>query len=552
LFFAASKRPPQPEHFKPKATDPNSNKNDARDRRAGDGTQPFMDRASYDALEFDDVVASLDTARLNLGRCALVRSLVCPPLDAQTVRDRQDALEELANRPDLRLELESAIDRAAKFESSVNDLAWGEFGGLVDFSDAASGTTTRAGFGHSAIKRVRLMLKELLKALENAPQPESAYLRSLFADISEIANSRYFQLLTAGYISECGPLTMEEKKKIILAYRFRPTFFKPMLLAGLALGVVGLSQYVASTYGGAGPGMVGGFYLFGFWAMVPLTAAYIAIVGKIDRDSFILPAGRTLLKDGKAKAGFEALAQLDVLLSHHRNLEALDGAPSLPEIRDEANHQITMNGLRSPLIGRDRNAYVTNDVALLEARITFLTGPNSGGKTALAKALMHSQILGQAGCYVPASSGCLVPADRIFYQIPLAGSLKQAEGRFATELSRTRDIFFAATERSFAVLDEPFEGTSFDERIAISRDVVDGFLKLKATLILITHNHELARQYRGAGVGGAAQFLEAIFEGDDATFRFETGIAETSRASQVARDISFSRTDIKRHLGVNK
>ena len=85
------------------------------------------------------------------------------------------------------------------------------------------------------------------------------------------------------------------------------------------------------------------------------------------------------------------------------------------------------------------------------------------------------------------------PADRIFYQIPQPGQLERHEGRFATELSRTRDIFFACSPMSLTVLDEPFEGTSFEERLSVSRQVLDGFIKLGSSTIFITHNHALAR-----------------------------------------------------------
>ena len=50
-------------------------------------------------------------------------------------------------------------------------------------------------------------------------------------------------------------------------------------------------------------------------------------------------------------------------------------------------------------------------------RALLLTGPNMGGKSTLLRATCTAVILAQIGCWVPASSAVLSPADRIFTRL---------------------------------------------------------------------------------------------------------------------------------------
>jgi DNA mismatch repair ATPase MutS len=122
------------------------------------------------------------------------------------------------------------------------------------------------------------------------------------------------------------------------------------------------------------------------------------------------------------------------------------------------------------------------------------------------------------------------------------------EGRFGFELQRTRDIFFAATPKSLVVLDELAEGTTQDERIDVSRDVMEGFQRLGSTTVLATHNYELIEWFRQQGGG---QYWQVEFAGEEPTHRIVEGISHTSHAKRVAKKIGFSRADIDTHLSAH-
>ena len=284
-----------------------------------------------------------------------------------------------------------------------------------------------------------------------------------------------------------------------------------------------------------------------FYGSLPLVPVYIAVVGTVERDSFIAPVGREFVKDALARRAIDALGEVDLLLTLLRYRERFPAITCLPDIVDSDKHRAMLRGVRNPVITLEHPNYVENDVVLEKARLSFITGPNSGGKTALCKTVLQCQALAQMGSYVPASEAVISTADRIYYQVPQPGHLDRAEGRFATELSRTRDIFFLATHNSLLVLDEPFEGTSFKERLTVSKQVLDGFIKLESSVLFITHNHELAKSYRKSR-SAKAQFRATDFENEKPTYRFKQGIASHSYAETVAKEIGFSKGDIDRRF----
>ena len=113
---------------------------------------------------------------------------------------------------------------------------------------------------------------------------------------------------------------------------------------------------------------------------------------------------------------------------------------------------------------KNNPSYVPNDVNLVDAKLTLITGPNSGGKTTFCKTVVQEQLKGQIGCYVNASRAKMAIADRVYYQAPRFDSLQDEEGRFGTELKRTKEIFYSTTPQSLVILDELAEGTTLEEK----------------------------------------------------------------------------------------
>lgn len=140
-------------------------------------------------------------------------------------------------------------------------------------------------------------------------------------------------------------------------------------------------------------------------------------------------------------------------------------------------------------------------------------------------------------------------ADRIFHQAPEISQLADGEGRFGTELRRTKAIFMAASAQSLVIMDELSEGTTHEEKIEISMNILDGFAKKGSCTLLITHNHALVDQYAARS---EALTRQVEFAAGSPTFRLIPGISRISHADKVAARIGFTKADIERHLEQEK
>ena len=147
-----------------------------------------------------------------------------------------------------------------------------------------------------------------------------------------------------------------------------------------------------------------------------------------------------------------------------------------------------------------------------------------------------------------AASAILSVADKVFYQAAEISQLEDGEGRFGTELKRTRDIFLASTAKSLVVLDELSEGTTLEEKMETSVNILDGFYQKGCNTLLITHNHQLVDHFIGQKIGMA---LQVEFIGDEPTHKLIQGISRVSHAHRVAKKIGFSKEDIAGYLADN-
>jgi DNA mismatch repair ATPase MutS len=133
----------------------------------------------------------------------------------------------------------------------------------------------------------------------------------------------------------------------------------------------------------------------------------------------------------------------------------------------------------------------------------------------------------------------------IRYQAPKFDGLQDDEGRFGTELGRTRDIFFATTPKSLVILDELAEGTTHEEKLHESFGILSDFHTIGNNTVLVTHNHSLVDRFMVAGKG---QCLRVEFEGDDPTYRIVPGISRVSHADRIVKRMRFSKEERHRHM----
>jgi DNA mismatch repair ATPase MutS len=278
---------------------------------------------------------------------------------------------------------------------------------------------------------------------------------------------------------------------------------------------------------------------------LPMMLAYIPVIGGYDRDNCIIPLRDRFRKSEALGELLDGLGQLDELLSFIKYAEAYGSDCVLPDMHAADTHSMYLDAAKNPVLGHKNPDYVANDFQIADERLVFITGPNSGGKTAFCKTVTQIQLLAQIGSYVSARQAKLSVADSIFYQAPEISHLDDGEGRFGTELKRTRDIFLATSAKSLVVLDEMAEGTTFEEKMQSSIDVLDGFYRKGNSTILITHNHQLVDVFVKRGTATPKQ---VEFADDLPTFKLVAGISRVSHADRVAKKIGFSKQDIENYL----
>lgn len=506
----------------------------ARAAKTGEGV---LDESTFNTIEVDRLFDAVNCAGTVVGQATLYRSLAHPLSSVEAITAKQDALKELDSKADLRARIEAMVQQAAKHEEEFYRLLFGTFVGTL--GDPRDKMET-GGYGHTTYRQGTKLMLDLVKGAQGLPTPESPYLRARLDALKAFGSTRSHALMEGpAYLTERAIKTRAEKWLLTPAIKFRPTLFKPRLIITLLIAL-GLLLHYAPALGVARAAMPA-LLVFLF----PSFMLYGPVIGGFDRDSIIYPLRDGYRNSRDVQQALEALGQIDELLSFHRYAKAFGSVTVLPTLIDTDRHAMILKTVRNPILGKGNTDYVPNDINLNGVKLTFVTGPNGGGKTAFCKTIAQVQLLAQIGCYVPAERAQLSVADRIFYQVPESNSLADREGRFGTELQRTKAIFFASSPRSLVILDELAEGTTYQEKLEISHTILGGFYQVGNNTILVTHNHELAEQFQKRDVG---LYRQAEFIHGSPTHRLVEGISRVSHADKVARRIGFAKEDIERHL----
>jgi DNA mismatch repair protein MutS len=499
-----------------------------------------IDESAFNAIEVDELFDAVNHASTIIGQAVLFRSLTQALGVLDEIKAKQQAVEELRSNSVLKETLERIVETAAEHEKDFYLLLFGEF--LGTFGTAREEHEIE-GYGYLQFKRgIRFML-ELVDQIQATEVPQSAYLKTLFDKIRAFAETRAFSLMKGPvYITESGIQSRQERKgSFSPAIIFRPRLFKPLLITFFFGIIWALAHFFPTDMFNVSVEAIPTAMIF----FVPLLLIYYPVVGGFDRDSCIIPLRNEFRNSSDVAETLDALGQLDELLSFIKFADTFGSSMVLPDLVESDHHRINLVDARNPVLGKQNYAYIANDFVLDDDRLVLVTGPNSGGKTAFCKTVTQIQLLAQIGCYVPAQSATLTVADRIFYQAPEISHLDDGEGRFGTELKRTKDIFLATTAKSLVVLDELSEGTTFEEKMESSSNVLNGFYRKGNSTILITHNHQLVDNFVRQGIGLPKQ---VEFAHDAPTYKLIEGISRVSHADRVAKKIGFSKEDIDNYL----
>ena len=444
----------------------------------------------------------IDRTVTSMGARLLRSWLLRPLISLERIRDRLDAVEELAFR---------ATDRGRFREvlKTVHDVE--RLVGRVALGTAGPRDLVALRMSIAAIPRLRLMLDEV----------QAPLLRSLLAELDDLADIR--DLIERTLIDEPGAFArdggftrdgvdadldalkaisrsgrqviaeMEERERVrtgigSLKVRFNRVFGYYIEISKSNLRAVPADYQRKQTIAGGER-----------FTTPPLKEYEEKVLGAderiLERELEIFESLRTAVaaEAPRIQDTARALASLDVLAGLAETAAICNFTK--PHVHD--GDELVATDARHPVVERFATApFVPNDVDLNSSvrQLVVLTGPNMGGKSTYLRQTALLPLLAQTGSFVPAKDAKIPIVDRIFARVGASDNIARGQSTFMVEMQETAAILHAATSRSLVVLDEIGRGTATFDGLSIAWAVAEYLAsnpKARPKTLFATHYHEL-------------------------------------------------------------
>ena len=471
----------------------------------------------------------LDKTKTAMG-ARMMRSFVEQPLvDVELIEKRQDAIEELNNKPMIRDEIREYLQPVYDLERLISRISYHSANprDLLAFRSSLE-----------MLPHIRLLLKEC----------SCSALQEIYEDMDALED--LCELITAAIVDD-PPLAMKEGGIIrdgynqdVDNYRNAKTEGKNWL-ADLETeerektGIRNLRIKYNKVFG---------YYLEvtnSFKEMVPdyytrkqtLTNAERYITPKLkELEDMILGAEDKLYSLEYvlfAQVRDKVAAEVERIQKTARAVARLDVFASLSLVASRNNYVrptvnsrgvIDIRGGRHPVVERmiPNDMFIANDVKLDngENRIAVITGPNMAGKSTYMRQVALIVLMAQIGSFVPAQKAKIGIVDRIFTRVGASDDLASGQSTFMVEMTEVANILRNATRNSLLILDEIGRGTSTFDGLSIAWAVIEHIASPKilgAKTLFATHYHELT-ELEGK-IPGVNNYCIAVKErGDDIVF----------------------------------
>ncbi|ESQ38856.1 hypothetical protein EUTSA_v10022461mg [Eutrema salsugineum] len=229
------------------------------------------------------------------------------------------------------------------------------------------------------------------------------------------------------------------------------------------------------------------------------------------------------------------------LTSEHSNTLNLNGdCKSLALDIDSAQHPLLLGSVLGNLNGGNTFPVPIDIKVESRSKVVIISGPNTGGKTALLKTLGLISLMSKSGMYLPAKNCPRLPwFDLILADIGDPQSLEQSLSTFSGHISRIRQILDIASENSLVLLDEICSGTDPSEGVALATGILQYIKNRVNVAVVSTHYGDLnslkdnETQFQNAAMEFSMETLQP-------TFRVLWGSTGESNALRVAKSIGFN------------
>ena len=232
----------------------------------------------------------------------------------------------------------------------------------------------------------------------------------------------------------------------------------------------------------------------------------------------------------------DALAELDSLHARARYAVQYHCAPAELVASREG---FAINDGRHPLLLAKGADVVPFDLAMFpDERTLLVSGPNTGGKTVLLKALGLVSMMAQAGIPAPVGAESRIPVfDDVLADIGDEQSIEASLSTFSAHLKNLSEILRLATADSLVLIDELGSGTDPQEGAALGWAILENLTARRTTTLASTHLgqlKELATQVPGV-VNASLQF-DAVQLAP--TYRLIKGVPGRSYGISIARRLA--------------
>lgn len=233
------------------------------------------------------------------------------------------------------------------------------------------------------------------------------------------------------------------------------------------------------------------------------------------------------------EASLESLIVLDSLVARARY--AIEFRCAAAELTDSREGFAIAQG-RHPLLLAQGIEVIPFDLEMSGAERTLLiSGPNTGGKTVLLKALGLFSALVQSGIPAPVAAGSRIAVfDDIYADVGDEQSILASLSTFSAHLRNLAEVLNSATERSLVLIDELGSGTDPIEGAALGGAILESLTARGTLSIATTHLgalKELATEVAGV-VNASLQFDPVKLA---PTYRLTKGVPGRSYGISIAR-----------------
>jgi DNA mismatch repair protein MutS len=480
--------------------------------------------------------------------CRLMRTWLLRPLTSlEAIRDRLDAVEELAVRTTDRGKLRETLKTIQDLERLISRIA---------LSTAGPRDLAALSRSLASVPRLHMLLSEC----------QAPLVKSLCGELDELADVRQWidsaiadeppaLARDGGFVRDGFDVAIDELRQISRSGK--------QVIAEMEdgerrrTGIASLKVRFNRVFG---------YYIeISKSNLHAVPADYIRKQTIAGGERFITPAlkeyeEKVLGADERIVAReleiFEALrqrvsAEAPRVLDTARAVAGLDVLSGLAETATACNYtkpyvhdadEMSAIDVRHPVVERlAGGTFVPNEILLNATthQLVILTGPNMGGKSTYLRQVALLSLLAQSGSFVPAREAKIGLIDRLYARVGASDNIARGQSTFMVEMQETSHILSGASSRSLVVLDEIGRGTATFDGLSIAWAVAEYIAtnaRARPKTLFATHYHELTDL--ADALPGVVNFHVAAREWkDDIIFlhKILPGRSDRSYGIQVAR-----------------